>query len=403
MGQAAHNHGIKHNESDNGGGWPNFEPQAGNSLSVWLKNVGYRTAYIGKYLNGYGSMTVPPGWDKWFAFMSPGYFDYDVNDNGEFVSFDSDAEDYSTDVIAREAIDFLTCPCEQPFFMLVAPYAPHFDQLAGLQEATPAPRHAALLPDLLVPTIEVNPSFNEMDVSDKPTWIQAIPRFGQTVLDPTPFVNERYREAARSLQSVDDLVGMIVAKLEQNGKLANTVICFTSDNGSFYGEHRIVRGKTYGYEPALRVPLVCRGPGIPRGQTRRQIVNNADLTATILDWAGATPGRVIDGKSFAPVIANANAQWRSAVFFDGTFPNCEARKCYSGVRAPTRKYIKWGDGFEELYDLTIDPIENENKAKNPAYAGDLNKLRALHEVAQVLLGRKLLEITLGSRAGCSIF
>jgi arylsulfatase A-like enzyme len=68
-----------------------------------------------------------------------------------------------------------------------------------------------------------------------------------------------------------------------------------------------VDGKVYGYEPPLKVPLVCRGPGIPENETRDQLVNNLDLTATILDWAEATPGRVAHGRSLLPVIADASA------------------------------------------------------------------------------------------------
>lgn len=387
-GQASHNHGIKHNEIAKGGGWHAFEAQEQATLPVWLKGADYKTAWVGKYLNEYNSDPAsPPGWDEWFAFYPrPGYYNYSITDNGTVTSYGSTEQDYSTDVLASKAAAVIAeTPCYQPLFMVVAPYAPHRDNPVSWY-STPPPRYASDVPDLKVPPVEVNPANNEADVSDKPGWIQELLRFGQRHPDPRPIMHERNRQMVRSLRAVDDLLEKVILALEQQGTLANTIICYTSDNGFFYGEHRIDFGKTYGYEPSLRVPLICRGPGIPEGQTRDQMVNNVDLSATILDWAGAEPGRVLDGKSFAPVIADEQTGWRSAMFFDGTFPNCQTEKCYSGVRTLTRKYTKWGDGFEELYDLTVDPNETENKATDPAYAADLTTLRALHETLKTCSG-----------------
>lgn len=388
-GQAAHNHGVKHNEAEHGGGWSFYEPQQLNSLPVWLKGADYKTAWVGKYLNEYNSdPSSPPGWDEWFAFYPrPGYYNYSITDNGTVGSYGSSEQDYSTDVLAAKAAEVITeTPCYEPLFMVVAPFAPHRDQPGGSWYSTPPQRYAGDVPDLKIPPGQENLAFNEADVSDKPGWIQNLLRFGERNPDPRPEMHERNRQAVRSLRAVDDLLETVINALEQQGTLANTIICYTSDNGFFYGEHRIDFGKIFGYEPSLRVPLICRGPGIPEGQTRDHLVNNLDLTATILDWAGAEPGRVLDGKSFAPVIADEQTGWRSVMFFDGTFPNCQTEKCYSGVRTLTRKYTKWGDGFEELYDMTLDPIENENKASDPAYAADLTELRAKHETLKTCSG-----------------
>ena len=86
------------------------------------------------------------------------------------------------------------------------------------------------------------------------------------------------------------LSAKIVNELAATGKLDNTYIIFTSDNGFMHGEHRIQQGKVVLYEPSIRVPLVIRGPGIPAGQHRSQFVANIDLAPTIVQATGAQPG-----------------------------------------------------------------------------------------------------------------
>jgi N-acetylglucosamine-6-sulfatase len=80
---------------------------------------------------------------------------------------------------------------------------------------------------------------------------------------------------------VDDLVAAVVGALKDTGKLDNTVVIYTSDNGFLFGDHRLV-GKTAAYEGSIKVPLIMRGPGLPEDQTRDQLVSNLDVTATIV-------------------------------------------------------------------------------------------------------------------------
>ena len=93
----------------------------------------------------------------------------------------------------------------------------------------------------------------------------------------------------------------IVDALRDTGRLNRALIVFTSDNGFFHGEHRIPNGKYLVYEPSVAVPLIVRGPGIPKGRTSRELVANVDLAPTILDAAHARPrGRTLDGRSLLP-------------------------------------------------------------------------------------------------------
>ena len=368
-GLASHNHGIKANQSKGNGGWRAYRPFEANSLPVWLQAAGYRTGLIGKYLNQYDESVVPPGWTRWMSGV--GYYGGSTNDDGMLRQFGPG--EYSTDVLAVEAVEFINSST-QPFFLMVAPRAPHTADSQKPPAAIPATRHA----NAPAPNAPRSPSFNEANVKDKPSWVKSLSTLSGSAISD---IDTAYRQAYRSLMAVDEMVAVIVAAAPPN-----TYICYTSDNGFFYGEHRIKEGKIYSYEPSLRVPLICRGPGIPAGETRGGLVNTLDLSATIIDWANATSGRVPDGKSFAPILADANASWRAAIFFSGDKTGNPNSKKSTGVRTLTRKYIKYADGFEELYDMVADPHELVNKKADPTYAADLMALRTLHTQLATCVG-----------------
>jgi arylsulfatase A-like enzyme len=114
-----------------------------------------------------------------------------------------------------------------------------------------------------------------------------------------------------------------------------------------------------------------RGPGIPENATRSQFVNNLDVVATIVEFAGAKPGLPLDGRSLVPLFTEANAPWRSAILIDG--------RSFKAVRAESRTYVRSDKGFEDLYDLRADPYELANKADNAFYASDLTALRRAYD------------------------
>ena len=172
-GQYAHNHGVFSNKPPEGG----YQALEGRSrtLGVWLEAAGYRTGWIGKYLNGYGlsgDASVPPGWGRWFSplgFDSLRMYDYAVSSDGEVEEFSDDPSDYQTDILTREGLRFLRAQGEgRPFFLMLAPLAPHDEDDTvdtGARDPRPAPRHLGALDATGPPR---SPSFNEADVSDKP-------------------------------------------------------------------------------------------------------------------------------------------------------------------------------------------------------------------------------------------
>jgi N-acetylglucosamine-6-sulfatase len=207
------------------------------------------------------------------------------------------------------------------------------------------------------------PSFNEADVSDKPLDIrEALP------LSPTVIAEIRanYQRRLESLLDVNRLVAHLVATLRATGELGRRLIIFTSDNGFFNGEHRIPEGKHLVYEPSIRVPLILRGPGIPRGTHRGQLVANIDLAPTILQAAHARPGRLIDGISLLPLARSPGVGLGRSIEIQDA-PDDDIKEQFAAVRTPDFLYAEYRIGDRELYDLRRDPFELQNCAGDPAY------------------------------------
>ena len=409
-GEAAHNDGVRSNKPNKGGGWETFKQEEPNDLPVWLKAAGYTTALIGKYENGYGAGKpprlasaaywanalngwfglgapdkqhwVPQGWDLWYAFTKVRYYDYTINENGKLLDFDHAPTDYSTDVLKDRAVRFIKdqAGSAAPFFMLIATKAPHGQGEEGQKEpAIASPAYANAFADIKLPR---TPAYDEEDVSDKPPLVARTPRLNDAAKAQ---IEVSYRAELQSLRSVDDLVGNVEVALNTAGKLDNTVIIYTSDNGYVYGDHRLF-GKNSVYEPSIRVPLVVKVPGIPGNETRDQLVNNLDVAATIQEVAGLKAGIAPDGRSLLPILHDAKAPWRSAILVEGGNGVSKSDRRYAAVRTATRKYVRYEDGFEELYDLVADPYELDNKLKDPGYAGDAAMLRDLHDRLKSCVG-----------------
>ena len=180
-----------------------------------------------------------------------------------------------------------------------------------------------------------------------------------------------------------------MATLKDTGKLDNTVVIYTSDNGFLFGDHRLV-GKTAAYEGSIKVPLLMRGPGIPEHQTRDQLVSNLDVTATIVDLAGAKPGVPLDGKSLVPLFANADAPWRSALLIESPVNSFELKtNRYAGVRTVTKKYVRYEGGSRSSSTLRATPMSSRTRPAIRLMPATF-KLARHPRHAQILRRRELL-------------
>jgi N-acetylglucosamine-6-sulfatase len=385
-GQYGHNNGVLANAP---GYRALVEPQ--NTLPVWLQRAGYRTAHLGKYLNGYQGAVevnteVAPGWNAWYTLLTPRrYYGYNLAVNGSEEGFGNKDGDHFTRVINRQTARVIRrfSNGNDPFYVQVDQFAPHTESGRSSNAgrctggAVPDPRDTDLFEKVKPPE---TPSYNEQDVTDKPSFIS-----GRGLL-----AKKQQRAVARrigcrlaSLRGVDRGVKKMVQTLKQEDELDNTVIIFTSDNGYFGGEHRIAVNKTFPYEEALRLPLAVRVPPSVAGgrqpKTVKKLVSNIDLAPTILDLAGgepciATGCRVMDGRSLVRLLkggANDVPDDRSLLIEYGRDRDKAGLLCeYAGIRDPTRVYMEYtaisnGVGCDpidegELYDLRLDPFQLNN-------------------------------------------
>jgi N-acetylglucosamine-6-sulfatase len=368
-GQYTHNHGVIGNRPPEGG-YGRLDKS--EWLPIWLQRAGYHTVHIGKFMNRYGmdslDTEVPPGWHEWYTSVDPSTYsftEYRLNENG-VVGW---GEKYSTDEYSDRAVDAVKrlAPSTEPFFLSVAYLAPHFgrppesDDPAGVGTPMPAPRHRDAFAAEPLPA---SPAFDEADVSDKPSFVRSLPRLS---VERTAAIKELYQQELESLLAVDEGILRVVAALREAGELENTLIVFTSDNGFFHGEHRVPFGKVMVYEPSIRVPLILRGPGVPVGERRRQLVTNADLAPTILEAAGAAPaGRVPDGRSLFPLLRDRGLAWGRELLVEGP-PGYQA-VAYAALRNDRFVYAEHENGERELYDLRRDPHQLENAIGQRGYA-----------------------------------
>jgi N-acetylglucosamine-6-sulfatase len=390
-GQYAHNHGVLSNVPPDGGYGVFNELHGDNYLPIWLQAAGYQTSYIGKFENGYAEpdpygttpTDVPKGWNDWHV-LAPSraqYFNYTLNQNGSLRQYSDAPEDYSTDVFTQKARNFIRANVrtQSPFYMELGYAAPHGGGggdpgRSCNRAAVPAPEDLGTLKHKFKGLLP--PSFNEADVSDKPTPIATKPPLTPGQVSDTL---RKRRCAWESLLDVDRSVGTITDELARDGIDQNTYIFFLSDNGFMRGEHRIRDNKRFLYEDSARVPFIAVGPGIPKGESSSDIVVNADLNPTILQLTGATPGVVQDGESLLPNLFDPKLENGRAILLEAY-----AGSPIVGVHTSRYVYTEWRDTTtegpytpapeKELYDMYADPYQLDNRAADPAYASVVNEL-----------------------------
>ncbi len=303
--------------------------------------------------------------------MNPAYFDHwavtpHVTYSGARWNVDGTVRTvrtYSTNFIRQQALRFLDRTKRhdgQPWFLYVAPMAPH-------KPATPEPRYARIP----VPPLPLSGARSETDRSDKPAYIQALP------LQSSFTIEKHHAPMIRSLRSVDDLVQSLMVRLRALGELDNTLVVFASDNGYLWGEHGAF-DKAAPYLPSVEVPLVLWWPGrLAAGVTDDRLTGLLDLAPTIFDATGVEPAHPLDGIDLLRPSARRSVLllefWRLPHYF---VPNWKA------LVSAGWEFIRYGpDGgrFQEYYDLRRDPeqlvnlLQDGNSRDDP----DVSRLQAL--------------------------
>jgi N-acetylglucosamine-6-sulfatase len=362
-GTYSHTNRIYSNRASSKGGFHYFND--GVTIATTLRDAGYHTGLIGKYLNEYDvadASYVPPGWDRWFGVTTLRYYGFSASDQGVPVTYDDDT--YMTDVLGQQAVDFVqSAPEETPLFLYWAPYAPH-------PGAQPAEKYEGTLAGLA----PLRPdSYNEKDVSDKPAYVQSVRRWTPATEARWDLFREHQEE---TLLSVDDWVAQILQALANTGRLDNTLIVFMSDNGFLLGEHRLVK-KMVPYDESIRVPFVVRwdAAGWTPGTQDQHLVANVDLATTFATAAGTTmPGS--EGLDLLGLLADPTEAWRQALVLEHAGQTKQV-PAYCGLREPHMAYYQYSTGEEELYDLASDPYELDNRAGDASYEEALVTARKL--------------------------
>ncbi|KAH6989075.1 arylsulfatase [Ilyonectria sp. MPI-CAGE-AT-0026] len=411
-GQHGHNTNITHVTPPGG----NYEKwrlsgQDNNYLPMWLSGAGYRTEYIGKFLNGYSRELYqdnPKGWDFVDALIDPWMYNFNTpvfTQNGEMPILYRGY--HQTDVIRAKAIsrlEYLTESQDKPFYLTIAPVSPHL-QIGGGGLPVPLARHANAHPGLEAPKDKnFNPAQNYTD--GKPSWLKHLDHLNETQIAR---IDLHYRRRIQALMGVDEIVHDVVEFLETKGVLDNTYIIFSSDNGYHLGQHRVGAGKTLPYLADTNVPFIVRGPNVPHGETSRLPGTHLDLAPTFLDIACVDQTDLpvfLDGRSLL-------GDWHSPQSSTGSghqdLINIEFWG-HSVVELPTQKgsmnnsykalrvvgensaylFTRWCTGETELYNTLDDPFELNNLAYEPNNPSEDTK-RLIHRLNALLLVTKSCE------------
>jgi N-acetylglucosamine-6-sulfatase len=375
------------------------------TFAVRLQHQGYRTAMMGKYLNGYEpgyrldtGLYIPPGWNDWDV-AGNGYheYNYTLNQNRHLVHYGRAPKAYLTDVLAGLASSQLSrwtghtggsgaSARRHPFMLEIATFAPHGPFVAARSDMhrfdnIEAPR---------------TPAFNQSDTIGNPPWLN-LPPLSLRVIAA---MDRAFRQRVRAVQAVDRMIGLLRQQLVTDGLADNTYFVFSSDNGLHMGEHRLKTGKMTAFDTDIKVPLIIDGPGIKPGTSISALADNIDLAPTFEQLAGLKPSAATDGRSLVTLLdGHLPAKWRTAVLVEHRGPNLDPDDpdyqakdagnppSYEAIRFANAVYVEYVDGEREYYDIATDSNELRNiytalsPQRRTALHDQLTALKACHGAA----------------------
>jgi arylsulfatase len=327
----------------------------------------YFTGHIGKWHNGefpkenfdFGRAYSGKHWMK--------------DENGEKI--------HVTQKNENDAMEFLkTRSTDKPFVLTLAFFATHAEDSNPLQYL-PQEKSMSLYQDATIPVPKTAteeeykklPDFlqnNKTESRNRWHWRFDTPDKFQTMM------KNYYRLASE----VDETCGKLIAELKRQGIYENTLIIFTSDNGYFHAEHGFA-DKWYPHQESIRVPLIIRDPRMDaskRGTTNDEFTLNVDLAPTILNFAGFEAPKVMQGRDISELYLGKGAtDWRKEFFYE--HPTMKSKDFIPGSQALVRKdwkYFYWPDfDREQLFNLTEDPLEQNDLANDPKHAKKLAEMR----------------------------
>ena len=372
-----------------------------------LRAAGYRTGIVGKWHMGHGDGHDPQGFDYWDVLIDQGeYFD------PTFLSAEGrrTVPGYATDVITDLALGWADgLDDDAPVCLLICHKAPHRSWEPDAKHAdlysAPIPVPATFTDDYATRTSSARRSV--MRVADHLTLddLKTEPPAGLGYEELARWKYQRYMEDyLRCVASVDDNVGRVTDWLRERGRLDDTLLMYSSDQGFFLGDHGWF-DKRYMYEESIRMPFVLSYPRrLPAGGVHGGIVTNVDLARTVLEAADVPPHPGMQGRSFFgdlagdgdPGDAPEGFYYRYWEHDDGNH-HAAAHYGYRDARYKLIYFYNDGLGLPgtgpgrypgewELYDLERDPDELCNVADDPGYADARARLEVALAEAQAAVG-----------------
>ncbi len=346
-----------------------------STFATSLLAAGYRTAFMGKYLNDYNPAQsrpalreavfgpyVPPGWSTWDGVGAGGYggYDYGVGEGNKLVFYHHSPSDYINTVLQDKATAFVASATSRPnpFLLEVAPFSPH-------SPYTPAPADAGTFAGVSEPR---QPNFDRLP-QPAPDWMKARHPLDATALAK---IREWYEMRVEAVQSVDRMIGAIEHSVQAAGQAQNTVYVFSSDNGYHLGQYTLEYGKQTAFDTDIRVPLIVAGPGIPADSVNTDMAENVDLRPTFEQLAGAPTPSNVDGRSLVPLLDRQASSWRTYALIEHAHAKPESTDpdsqdytsgtppTYNAIRTKSFVFIRYEGGEKEFYDIARDPYELHN-------------------------------------------
>lgn len=361
------------------------------TLGQVFRENGYETIGLGKWHNGcpayarsftqgakifFGGM-----WDHWNVptcrYDPGGHYDNVINFVVDFFSDNRPLKwhcdefepgKHSSELLTDAAIQLLkeNAAKDAPFMEYVAYLAPH--------DPRTMPEEFRRMYDPA--QIQLPPNFREEIETNCQLMI-----FRDEHLAAYPRSEEEVRrhiaEYYAMISHLDYQIGRLLDALKESGKEEETIVVFTGDNGLALGQHGWM-GKEDIYDHSVRTPLIFAGPGIARGKRSDAYVYLYDIYPTLCELAGIPVPGSVDGKSFAPLLQESCQEDRHREYLYFAFD-----QFLRGVKDERFKLIEYANGdapedrFTFLYDLLADPWECCNLKDDPAYAGELRRMKEL--------------------------
>ncbi len=343
------------------------------TYAALLRRSGYRTGYLGKYAvgnpgKGSPELSLPVDkFDCWYGFPQSINFRQEIDGRPRFL----------TEVMTEKAIKFLeTSSTVKPFCLTVAFKEPH-GPFNYFDPNVPNPYENTELP--------TSPTFTVEDFEAQPEFIRkSLGADGSRKRLEQPVAAQKdLRTVYRTITRADQAVGEILDALERLKLDDNTVVIFTSDHGSLLGDHGL-NGKWLMYENSIRVPMIIYDPRIdPKVANGRRddMVLSIDLAPTMLALAGVEIPPAMQGKNMMPLVKQEPVDWRTQFYYQHTYQTNPPRSPIpntEGIRTEDWKFVRYPDTvpvYEQLFDLTHDPLERNNLASDALYAKRLEELR----------------------------